>query len=284
MTAQTLDLAVRHYIKIFQIKEKTFLSAAEYELEIVKPPTDLTREEQDLLSSLFGGDDLNVGARFEMKSLVDDVTISQKLIKNRKSARISARGQYGLFEKEETKAKEFNRVGIVMLVLGVLTLSPLVVVGGIVAFSCAYTLWPLTDKGAELRDYILGLRMYISVAEKDRIKMLQSPQGAEKIGNIDGTDTRQLVKLYERVLPYAVLFGYEKEWVKQLGAYYEAGSQQPDWYQGNGIFNAVMFSTALNTFSSQSEIYTAPTNSTLGGSSGGGFSGGGGGGGGGGGW
>jgi uncharacterized membrane protein len=115
--------------------------------------------------------------------------------------------------------------------------------------------------------------------------MLQSPEGAEKIGQtIQGEDAAQLVKLYERVLPYAVLFGVEKEWTKQLGAYYEAAGEQPDWYAGNGAFNAVIFASALSGFSSQSSTYSSSTSSSSGGSGGGGFSGGGGGGGGGGGW
>jgi uncharacterized membrane protein len=114
--------------------------------------------------------------------------------------------------------------------------------------------------------------------------MLQSPEGAEKVGDIDGSDSGQLVKLYERVLPYAVLFGVEKEWLKQLGAYYDTTNSQPDWYAGNSAFNAVVFASALGSFSDQSSSYGSSSSSSSGGSDGGGFSGGGGGGGGGGGW
>ncbi len=114
--------------------------------------------------------------------------------------------------------------------------------------------------------------------------MLQSPDGAQK-AQVDGSDTKQLVKLYERVLPYAVLFGQEKQWNKQLGKYYENTNTQPDWYSGsNGaIFNAAMFSSAMSSFATTAS-YSSPSSSSSGGSSGGGFSGGGGGGGGGGGW
>ena len=50
--------------------------------------------------------------------------------------------------------------------------------------------------------------MYIGVAEEERIKMLQSPEGAEKVASVSSvSDNDQLVKLYEKVLPYAILFG-----------------------------------------------------------------------------
>jgi uncharacterized membrane protein YgcG len=170
-----------------------------------------------------------------------------------------------------------------MLAFGVLTLSPLIVIAAIVAFISSYTTWVLTDKGLAARRYLMGLKMYIDVAETERLRMLQSPEGAQKVGSIDPNDKAQLVKLYERVLPYAVLFGQEKEWNKQIGTLYEATGQTPDWYSGHAAFSAATFSSAMTGLSS-SATYSAASNASTGGSSGGGSSGGGGGGGGGGGW
>jgi uncharacterized membrane protein YgcG len=198
--------------------------------------------------------------------------------------RDDTRGVYKLYEKAVPEAKAFQRTAIILVIVSVITLSPLLAVAAIVGFVYAYTLWPLTEKGAALRDYLEGLKLYIGVAEAERIRLLQSPDGAEKVGSVDSDNPKQLVKLYERVLPYAALFGYEKEWLRQLGAYYDAGAGQPDWYAGNGAFNAVVFASALNTFSDQSASYGTSSSSSSGGSDGGGFSGGGGGGGGGGGW
>lgn len=283
ITAQLIDLAVRHYVKIYQTKDKTLFKPAEYELEIVKDINDLRSEENKLLKDIFSGS-VAVGSRFEMKKLQSNYTMSQKLIASRKGLRKATRGEYGLFERAEKEAHTFKLIGVVTIIVGVLTLSPLIIVAAIVAFGIAYSLWPLTEKGVELRDYLAGLKEYITVAEEDRIKMLQSPEGAEKIGVQIGDDTKQLVKLYERVLPYAVLFNVEKEWTKQLGKYYEQVNTEPDWYTGNTAFNAVIFASALNSFSSQSSSYSSSSSSSSGGSSGGGSSGGGGGGGGGGGW
>jgi uncharacterized membrane protein YgcG len=113
--------------------------------------------------------------------------------------------------------------------------------------------------------------------------MLQSPEGAQKVGGVDLNDGAQLVKLYERVLPYAVLFNQEKEWTKRIGDYYAKANTSPDWYAGNAVFNAAVFSSAISNFSTAAS-YSSASSSSTGGSSGGGFSGGGGGGGGGGGW
>ena len=144
---------------------------------------------------------------------------------------------------------------------------------------------PLSTKGRELYDYLKGLELYIKIGEEQRLKVLQSPEGAEKTP-VDVNDKTKLVHLYERVLPYAVLFGQEKGWTKALGEYYEQQNTQPDWYVGHAGFNAVIFSSMMSDFSSGAarSSYSAPSSSSSGGSSGGGFSGGGGGGGGGGGW
>jgi uncharacterized membrane protein YgcG len=283
MTAQLIDLAVRHYLKIYQTREKTLWKQAEYELEVAKNPTGLRVEERGLLEDLFGAD-LKPGDRFAMNELQKSHALRKKLLERRKTLRQAARGEYGLFERAQNDARWFNRAGVVLLIVGLAMLSPLMLVAAIVAFSLAYSLWPLTEKGAELKGYLEGLKLYVTVAEKERLKMLQSPEGAEKVGKMDGKDTKRLVKLYERVLPYAVLFGVEKEWTKQLGVYYETAHAQPDWYVGHGVFNAAVFSSAVSGFSSVSSSYSSSSSASTGGSGGGGSAGGGGGGGGGGGW
>lgn len=283
ITAQLIDLAVRHYLKIYQTKEKTLFSQPEYELEIVKNLGSLLKEERELLEDLFGANP-KPGDKFAMKELQKSYALRKKLLERRKYVRKSSRSEYGLFERAAGEARWFNRVGAVLLIISLVILSPFILAVAIVAFALAHSLWPLTQKGAELRDYLEGLKLYIGVAEKERLKMLQGPEGAEKVGRIDENNPRQLVKLYERVLPYAVLFGEEKEWVKHLGAYYETSDTQPDWYVGYGVFNAAVFSSAVSGFAAASSSYSSSSSASTGGAGGGGSAGGGGGGGGGGGW
>ena len=141
---------------------------------------------------------------------------------------------------------------------------------------------PLTEKGAELRDHLKGLELYIRLAEADRLKMLQSPTGAEREA-ISTSDPRQIIDVYEKLLPYAVLFSLEKQWAQELGKYYT--EQSPDWYSGTGAFNAAVFASSISSMSTTaaSSYSGSSSSSSSGGSGGGGSSGGGGGGGGGGG-
>lgn len=150
------------------------------------------------------------------------------------------------------------------------------------ALSAVASIKPLTLAGSKVWDHLEGLKLYIRLAEADRLRMLQSVTGAERV---DTTDGSQIVKVYERLLPYAVLFGLENEWAAQLATYY--GDTAPDWYDGNlGTFSAIAFASAIGSFttSAASSLSGSASSSSSGGSGGGGFSGGGGGGGGGGGF
>ena len=135
---------------------------------------------------------------------------------------------------------------------------------------------PLTALGAETRDHLAGLKIFIEWAEADRIRMLQSPTGAERVP-VDVNDPTQKLKLYETLLPYAVVFGQEKAWAKELAVLYAGGT--PGWYYGTHGFDAGSFSSGISSLSASA----ASSSSTSGGSGGGGSAGGGGGGGGGGG-
>lgn len=279
--AQLVDFAVRHYLKIYQTKEKSFWSQAEYEIEIARDISDLRAEEQEILRDIFA--DTAVGTRLPLKDLKNNMSVYKKTQDNDKKLSDLIEGEYAIRQVDQTQKKLFIKIGGVLLAIALIFLNPIALVASIIVFGCAASLKPLTDKGLALVRYLKGLKMYIGVAETERLAMLQSPEGAAKVGSVDGKDERQLIKLYERVLPYAVLFGQEKEWNNRIGSLYEATNSQPDWYAGNTAFNALAFSSAMGSFTSAAN-YSAASSSNSGGSGGGGFSGGGGGGGGGGGW
>jgi uncharacterized membrane protein YgcG len=182
----------------------------------------------------------------------------------------------------------FNPIGVVAVIVTILSLF------GTIAFAIRPAV--LTEVGAEQRDYLLGMRDYLRLAEADRLTMLQSPEGAERVKaeGFDVSDGAQLVKLYEKLLPFAVLWGVEREWSKELAVYYEQQTSSPDWYISSSAFSAAMFTQSLGGLGSAmtTSSTVTPTQSSWsgsgggsfgGGSFGGGFSGGGGGGGGGGG-
>ncbi|MES1169460.1 MAG: DUF2207 domain-containing protein, partial [Leifsonia sp.] len=153
----------------------------------------------------------------------------------------------------------------------------------------------LTAKGATVMEELEGLKLYLRLAEADRLKVLQSPSGAER-SRVDPTDGTAVVKLYEKLLPWAIVFGLEEEWRKVLGAAY---ATTPTASSDSTLTSALWFTNLAlltNSYGAHSFATTPPApsggsswsgsggSSFGGGFSGGGFSGGGGGGGGGGGW
>ena len=280
--AQLLDLAVRHYIKIYEVKKSSLFSGAQYEIEIIKDLQELKAEEIEIIQDMFDSPYIpKPGQRLNLKNLQNNIKYMTRTRDDDKNLETLAREKYGLCEQNPEVKRIMRGWFKRVLVLAVLFLSPMLLVMSIMLVFASRG-WSLTDDGLSLRRYLEGLKMYIGVAEVERLNILQSPEGAEKIV-VDVNDGKQLVKLYERVLPYAVLFGQEKNWSKQMGKYYEQVGEAPDWYVGQGVFNAVAFSSGLNGLSTAAG-HASDYSSTSGGSSGGGFAGGGGGGGGGGGW
>lgn len=279
-TAQLIDLAVRHYIKIYETQpKKSFLQPAKYEIEVQQDLGNLRAEEREVVSDM----GLNqVGSKIGLSTLRYNTAYAARAVDDHEKVQKLVDGTYGLREKNPEFKTRFRRRAIWLLLLGAVLLSPTFALLSLIAFILSFGK-VLSDKGLALRRYLEGLKLYIGVAETERLKMLQSPEGAAKVGIVDGTDEKKLVTLYERVLPYAILFGQEKEWSKQLGRYYEQSGSAPDWYSGTGAFNAALFASNMSSFSS-SAASVSGFSSSSGGSSGGGFSGGGGGGGGGGGW
>ncbi len=170
-----------------------------------------------------------------------------------------------------------------IVIMGILIMA--IVVGAIITARIKkYAKY--TNEGIRLVRYLEGLELYIKMAEKDRLAFLQSVKGAD-------TSSAGIVKLYEKLLPWASLFGVEESWLKELGKYYQV-SDAPEGLSTE-VLNGVITSNMLRDVSNivrLSTNYSEPGSwdSGGGGSSfssgggGGGFSGGGGGGGGGGGW
>jgi len=128
-----------------------------------------------------------------------------------------------------------------------------------------------TSKGSAVVSHLKGLEMYIDLAEKDRLEYLQSPKGASLTASeVKG---KQVLKLYEEVLPWAILLGLQKQWGKVLTDLYE-DQGSPTWFVGTAFM--------YQSFSDFDQALSSSlATSSSGGSSGSGSSGGGGGGGGG---
>ncbi len=135
-----------------------------------------------------------------------------------------------------------------------------------------------TPEGRRLMDEIEGLKLYLSVAERDELKSIEGPGAAPPLD----------AGRYESLLPYAVALDVEEAWTKKFTAAVgvaaaAAATAGIAWYRGGGINDLGSLAKAVGSGlnSSIASASTPPGSSS--GRGGGGSSGGGGGGGGGGG-
>lgn len=75
-----------------------------------------------------------------------------------------------------------------------------------------------TAHGKKVMFQLRGLREFVTMAEADRIAWLQNALDAPRIAASDREGS--LVRLYEPLLPYAIIFGAEKTWGDLLGSLY----------------------------------------------------------------
>lgn len=88
----------------------------------------------------------------------------------------------------------------------------------------------LTAEGRRLTDELDGLRLYMTMAESDRLKVLQAPDTAELLPSVGGAgDTGAVARLHERLLGYAVVFGILPQWSEVVATEYEQADLAPLW-------------------------------------------------------
>lgn len=303
LSAALVQLAVEKYVKISEVivHKRLRRDSTDYELEIVKSLDGADEHLQKIAEAIFPA--VAVGSKTSISDIKASTTRRTDIYKT--LTKLSDSLAKELYKKEyfikNPKAVKSSymiwAIGPVIVgaflafIFGSAGFYPLAclgagfIVAGLVMFGFAFIMPARTQKGVETRDALLGLKDYIKMAEADRLKFGQSVQGAEKIadGSFDPTNSHMQIKLFESLLPYAMLFGLEKSWAEQFKDLY---AQPPDWYSGNmHAFSTAYLASSLSDFSAASAVsFSAPSSSSSGGFSGGGFSGGGGGGGGGGGW
>lgn len=287
ITATLIDLAVRHYIKIIEKNEPRTLrkDKISYELELVNNDfSNLSAYESRLLRQLFSQQ--NVGQLITLDKASSSLYSTAKVIRTEVARKLT---KDGYFKQDPTKAGTTMYIiaGILFGLIWILgaAIGFEIVIGFVIA-AVILVLFGLvmparTLLGAEAVNHVKGLKMYLEIAEKDRIQKLQSPNAAYAA---NAGEPARTVELFEKLLPYAMVLGVEKQWAKQFEGLYVS---PPDWYSGNWTtFNAVYLASSLNSGigSAVNSSFASPSSSGGSGFGGGGFSGGGGGGGGGGGW
>lgn len=299
VTATILAEAVAGRVRVVETGRK------KYAVQLVDAVDGADRDAKRVLSALFGAG----AAPGSMRSLKSrDTTLGTKLMNLRRQVH-SRVAREGFRRRPDRALRALLAVlaivaAVLAAIFGIMALDASmggawpwlpILGGGAAAFA---TVWlvadvrPLTERGRGLRDHLEGLREFIRLAEADRLRMLQSPSGAERVpvgqgaaAASAGADPQLVLRVTERLLPYAVLFGQEREWSRELADLYAERGEQPGWYSGRSGFNAAVFASSVSSFSSASSSSWSgsSSSSSSGGSGGGGSSGGGGGGGGGGG-
>ncbi len=276
ISAMIIQLAVKGYIKIKQQEEGKIFKSTKYTFYKInddkKNQKTLSDEEKDLLQYLFS---------YSKDGVVTTDDLEDKFytkVDKLQSKALEQIKEKGFLPKEsDYRGAMFIIVAILQsIIFSVLFifLGWIVIVVAIINFIMlivfAIIMGHRTKSGVEMKEKLLGLKLYLETAEKDRIKFHNAPQ--------------KNPERFEKLLPYAMVFGVEREWAEQFKDIY---NEQPNWYEGTNTqtFNSVMLADSLNSFSSAtaSNVTSFPSSASSGGSgfsgggSGGGFGGGGGG-------
>jgi uncharacterized membrane protein YgcG len=287
ITAVIIDLAVRGYLKITEVKQ-SLLAGNDYRFDRLKGADGLKPFETDLYAKLFSGK--------QSVYLSDLQTKFYPVIAKVKNDLYRGLSKDGYFDGNP------NTVRTSFLLLGLLAVAALLGLAALVQFwmIARVFIFPIAVTGVlSAIVVIFASRVMPRKTRKGRIAWEQIAGLEEYIrrAEIDDIAAQDRRGVFERLLPYAIIFGLSKRWAKAFADLYK---QPPEWYQPldplgystwrlNNDLNRSL-STMNTTFPSMPRS-TGPTgqgyswsSGGFGGGGGGGFSGGGFGGGGGGAW
>jgi uncharacterized membrane protein len=299
ITATVIDLAVRGYIKIREVKIKKYgifkrndyeliklknfeiaQELREYERELLREIF-IPRSEKELLSGVLGEE------KVSLSNLENKLYQSLPKIERKVYVGISP-FKYFTSDPATTIGRWFS-LGLIIFFIAIvfsllvrisflLGLSPqpfgslienfifsLIISAALFLFF-SFFMPQKTEKGAEVYWQILGFKEYINTAEKYRAQFYEKEN------------------IFEKYLPYAIAFGLVNKWAKAFEGIYRT---PPSWYEGDfgPQFTTYAFVDSLNrSISSVNRVFGSSPIKGGSGLGGGGFSGGGGGGGGGGSW
>lgn len=272
VSAQIIQLAVNGFLKIRREEEGKVFKSTDYIFTKLKP---LAGDEKNFVKEIFDGL-FAKGDETKLSDLKYKFASTMASVKNKLYANLTA-DKYFKSNPMLTKAKYFSlgclafflafMIGPFFGILGAVAFVLSAVVIGIFAFIMpAYT-----ETGMLMKEKILGLKMYMVVAEEARIKFHNAPE--------------KNPERFEKLLPYAMVMKVEKEWAEQFKDIYNI---KPSWYDDpnqTGMFNTAILVGSLSHFDTAAAgtLSAAVSSGSSGGSgfsgggSGGGFGGGGGG-------
>ena len=281
-TASIIKLAIKGFLKIEEEEKKGIFSKSKiyHLIKIMEAEDNLPIEEKRLMDALFSGGRDVAEIDGEYHSYVE------KALDRHKN---SLKHQHRSFIKEGHNSRFLFMPILLTIAVGVIAVLILsrsslgeginlvtmvafipIAIVGIVIYG--YLIKKPTTEKLSLQSKIEGFKMYLEMAEKDRLRLLNPPEKTPEV--------------FEAALPYAFALGVEHKWTEQFKNILDEAQYRPEWTNSHPVYFGNNFGNSFSKTVNSSAMDPAKDGSGGGfsGSGGGGFSGGGGGGGGVGGW
>lgn len=266
ITSTIIDLAYHGYIKIKEYGAAEILGIKikkpEFELLKLKPFDGLTAPEMKIVDGLFGTNERVTTEELKNKFYKEIPGIKESVYTHMVSEKY--------FDEDPTKVRaRYATYGVTLMVIGgagilgsfilpfFIGIGITLLVIGVVLAIVSRAMPSKTEKGSKLYHKVLGFKMYIETAEKYRVQNL-TPE------------------MFEKFLPYAMVFGVEKQWAEKFKDIYKGS---PSWFEGSSnpdVFTTLYLANALSRFNTTTTQAMTVTPTSSGSASGGGWSGGGG--------
>ena len=270
ITAEIINFATKGLITIKETHQKIiFFDSKDYEMSKLEKPEEeklLNKAQKRILKGIFKG--LSGTALSKLKNsfykeIPDIKKFGEEILKEKKL--IASTGMTaGIFMGIAAFLGFFIAFSTFNFSL---MLAASFFLSSIILLFFAFLMPRRTQEGAELNWKIKGFKLFMETVDKDRAEFYEKEN------------------IFEKFLPYAIVFGMTEIWIKRMKEIYGEeyfASHVPAWYVGTNLSSSSFesFSSAMDSLSSS----IASSTSSPSGSGGGGGAGGGGGGGGGGGW
>jgi uncharacterized membrane protein len=279
-----IDLAVRGYIKIrYPAQQIRFWpEKKDFELIKLKNSVDLVHPADKIIFELLFKDRDSV----KLSDLAKQKTIFQsdiKKIQEDTEQNLYNEGYFDQAAKDRSeRLKTYLSIATIILSIGFfisqifpnrfgfIFIALFVVAVIVLSLMMIKLTHKLTPRGISTLGKILGFREFLQLTEKDKLQLLNAPELQPEV--------------FERFLPYAMVFGVEDKWAKKFEGIYNT---IPNWYEDPTAtsFNSYVLASNIALFNgSFNQVFNIISSRSSSGFGGRGFSGGGSGGGGGGSW
>lgn len=272
ITAEIINFAVMGIISIKEIENKIlFFTSKDHEFirnNKTEAENSLNKPQKDILDKIFEkGDVIKISSlRNNFYKVLKDVKKDGNELLAGKNLIVASGLKYSTVMIALGFGLVFVNLFWGIAIFGIWVGLPLAI-SGLIILIFGFIMPKRTLEGAEMNWKIKGFKLFMETVDKDRAKFYEQEN------------------IFEKFLPYAILFEITDLWIKKIKEIYGEeyfASHVPAWYVGSSM-NSFNIDSFTNSISGLSDSIAANTSAPSG-SGGGGGAGGGGGGGGGGGW